>query len=837
MHTFWQDTRFGWRMLAKNPGFTTVAILTLALGIGANTAIFSLVNAVMLQSLPVRNPEELVVPQWSAHGRPQNTGTSSFGDCSGRGTPGPNSDGCSFSYPMFKEIRAQEGVFSSVAAFAGPAQLDLSGSGSASIVRGEFVSGDYFQTLGVPAALGRALEPSDELPGAAPVVVLNYGYWQSAFGGAAGAIGETVRLNGVTFTIVGVTEPCFTRLTPGRSLDMWLPLTQVVPLGISWGAGSNDAGDWWLTLVGRLKPGTPLGQAQAFLSLLFRNQTLHGSKPAFKDSDDPKVTLLPSQKGLAGIRANLGEPLYLLMAAVGIVLLIACANIAGLMLARATAREKEIAVRLTLGAGRGRVIQQFLTKSVILSVAGAALGVPLAFWGARWLGGFLSTNSHSPLKIDLQPDVTVLVFTIIVALLTGIGFGLAPAFRGTGINLAPALKENSGSLSATGHVGSRRFGLGSSLVVTQVALSLVVLIGAGLLLRTLDRLRNINPGFDTRNVLLFSVDPRLAGYKEENIQQVYDEIERRLVVLPGVVSASYSSGVLLDGGMWTEGVHIEGQNENSTVKTQMLATGPDFFETMRIPLVRGRTFRESDLHSAEPVAIVNQAFVRRFLELGDPIGLHFEQHGQHREIIGVVGDTKYDRLQSEEAPTAYIPLKNGEVTFALRSTVATSALVPAVRHIVSEVDDNLPIFGVRTQSQTIDRLLFNERLVARLFSMFGLLALLLTCIGLYGLLSYEVARRRREIGIRTALGAQRRDVLSMVVSQGLLLVFFGVLVGIVTALGVTRYLQSILFGVRPTDPVTFLAVCLMLGVVALLACYIPARRATRVDPIVALRDE
>ena len=845
MHTFWQDTRFGWRMLAKNPGFTMVAILTLALGIGANTAIFNLVNAVMLQSLPVRNPEDLVVPRWSAHSRPENTDTSSFGDCSDRGIPGPNSDGCSFSYPMFNEIRAQQGLFSSVAAFAGPAQLDLSGSGPASIVRGELVSGDYFQTLGVPAALGRTLDPSDELPGAAPVVVLNYGYWQSAFGGAARAIGETVRLNRVTFTIVGVTEPSFTRLTPGQSLDMWLPLTLGQRLGIRWsgpvsissGDPENDAGDWWLTLVGRLKPGTPLGQAQAALSLLFRNQTLHGSKRAFKDSDDPKVTLLPAQKGLAGVRANLGEPLYLLMAAVGIVLLIACANVAGLMLARATAREKEIAVRLTLGAGRRRVIQQLLTESLLLSFAGASLGLLLAFWGGGWLGAFLSTNSHTPLKIDLHPDVTVLIFTMVVALLTAMGFGLAPAFRGTGINLAPALKQNSGSLSATGHVGSRRFGLGSSLVVTQVALSLVVLTGAGLLLRTLDRLRNIDPGFDTRNVLLFSLDPRLAGYKEENIQQVYDEIDRRLVVLPGVVSASYSSGVLLDGGLWTEGVHIEGQSEKSTFKTQMLAAGPDFFETMRIPLVRGRTFRESDLHSAQPVAVVNQAFVHRFLESRDPIGLHFEQHDEPREIIGVVADTKYDRLQSEDAPTAYIPLKNGEVTFALRSTVATSALIPAVRRIVSEVDNNLPVFGVRTQSQTIDRLLFNERLVAHLFSTFGLLALLLTCIGLYGLLSYEVARRRREIGIRAALGAQRRDVLSMVVSQGLLLVFFGVLVGIVTALGVTRYLQSILFGVRPTDPVTFLAVCLMLGVVALLACYIPARRATRVDPIVALRDE
>jgi predicted permease len=837
MHAFWQDTRFGWRMLAKNPGFTAIAVLTLALGIGANTAIFSLVNAVMLQSLPVRNPEQLVVPRWSARSWPQNIGTSSFGDCSDRGRPGPNSGLCSFSYPMFKEIRAEKDLFSSVAAFSGPAELDLSGNGPASMVSGELVSGDYFQTLGISSALGRTLEPSDEQPGAEPVVVLNYGYWQTAFGGASEVVGKTVGLNGVVFTVVGVADPNFTRLTPGKSLDLWLPLTQLVPLGLDWGSGSNDARNWWLTLVGRLRPGTPLPQAQEAVSLLFRNQTLHGDKPALKDADDPKVTLLPAQKRLAGIRADFGEPLYLLMAAVGVVLLIACVNLAGLMLARASARGKEIAVRLALGAGRGRVIRQLLTESVLLSVAGAVLGVLFAYWGATGLAAFLAANSYHPLKINLQPDERVLVFTIAVALLTGIVFGLAPALRGTQINIAPALKENSGSLLASRHVGSRRFGLGSSLVVSQVALSMIVLIGAGLLVRTLDKLRSINPGFDTRNILLFSVDPSLAGYKESNIQNVYDELERRLVALQGVVSASYSSNTLLDAGLWSSGVHLEGQSENGTVETQMLAVGPDFFETMRIQLVKGRTFRATDLRSKQPVAVVNQAFVRKFLEPRDPIGFHFEQHHEQREIVGVVADTKYDRLQKEDEPTAYILLKNGEVTFALRTAVAPSALIPVVRRIVSEVDNNLPIFGVRTQSQTIDRLLFNERLVARLSSLFGLLALLLTCIGLYGLLAHEVARRRREIGIRAALGAQQRDILSMVVGQGFSLVFFGVLIGIVTALGVTRYLRSLLFGVRPTDPITFLVVCVMLGAVALLACYIPARRATRVDPMVALRDE
>jgi predicted permease len=841
LQTLWQDIRYGLRMLAKNPGFTVVAVATLALGIGANTAIFSLVNAVMLQSLPVRHPEQLVVPRWSAHEWPKDIGTTSFGDCSAARNPGASLGACSFSYPVFKEIRAEKDLFSSVSAFAGPAQLDLSGNGPASMAEGELVSGEYFQTLGATAALGRTLEPSDEQPGAAPVVVLNYGYWQSAFGGAASAIGKTIRLNGVAFTIVGVSEPKFTRLTPGKALDLWLPLSQIVPLGLHWGGDGIDARKWWLTVVARLKPGTPAPQAQEAVSLLFRNQSLHGDKPSLKDSDDPKVTLVPAQKALTGIRSMFGTPLYLLMAAVGIVLLIACANVAGLMLARASSREKEMAVRLALGAGRGRVIQQLLTESVLLSAAGALLGIFVAFWGAEGLSSFLSANWYHPMVIDLQPDVTVLAFTVAVALLTGIGFGLAPAFRGTRINVAPALKENAGSLSAASHVGGgRRFGLGSSLVVAQVALSMVVLIGAGLLLRTLEKLKSINPGFDTRNVLLFSVDPTLAGYKKENIQNVYDELDRRLAAVPGVVSASYSSDALLDGGLWTESIHVEGQPEKTTTDVQMLAAGPDFFETMRIALVKGRTLRAADMRSKQEVAVVNEAFVHKFLESRDVIGMHFggtDKDDPQRQIIGVVADTKYDDMRKADEPTAYVPLKNGEVTFVLRSATDPGALIPAVRHIVKEVDENLPVFGIRTQTQTIDRLLFGERLVARLSSLFGLLGLVLACIGLYGLLSYEVARRTREIGIRAALGAQRQDVLRMVIKQGLVLVVFGLIAGVMAAFAATRFLQSLLFGVKPTDPWTFTAVCALLIFVGALACYIPARRATRVDPMVALRYE
>lgn len=836
MHSLIQDIRYGLRMLAKSPSFTAIAIATLALGIGANTAIFSLVNAVMLQALPVRHPEELVVPRWSAHNQPQNIGTSSYGDCNTRRNSGSNSEGCSFSYPMFKEIRAEKNFFSDVAAFAGPAGLDLSGNGPASMASGELVSGNYFQTLGVSPAFGRGLEPSDEETGAAPVVVLNYGYWQSAFGGSAAAIGKAIRLNGVEFTVIGVTEPSFTRLTPGKSPDMWLTLSQIAPLKIPWG-GANDTRGWWLTLVGRLKPGTSLQQAEAGTSLLFRNQILHSEESILKDSDDPKITLLPAQKGLEGIRARFGEPLYLLMGAVGIVLLIACANVAGLMLARATTREKEIAVRLALGAGRGRLIQQLLTESVLLSVAGAALGIFVAYWSATGLAGFLAANAYSPLQIDLRPDTAVLAFTILVALLTGIGFGLAPAFRGTRVDVTPVLKENAGSLSAPTRAGRGGFRLGSSLVIAQVALSMVVLIGAGLFLRTLNSLRSIRPGFDTRNILLFSVDPALAGYKNENIQNVYDALERKLLALPGVISASYSSVALLDGSLWGSTVTLERTSGKESIGTQMIAIGPDYFETMRIPLINGRTFHEADLHSKQPVAVVNQAFVRKFLESRDPIGLHLEHDDQQMEIIGVVGDTKYDQLQKKDEPTTFIPKKNGSVTFALRTAAAPSAFIPAVRQTVSDVDNNLPIFDIKTQTQTIDRLLFNERLVARISSLFGALGLLLACIGLYGLLSYEVTRRTREIGIRSALGAQRQDLLRMVAQQGFVLVICGLAAGAVASIVATRFLQSMLFGVTPTDPWTFAVVCGLLILVAVMACYVPARRATKVDPIVALRYE
>jgi predicted permease len=841
VETCLRDLRFAARMLLKSPGFTAVAILTLALGIGANTAIFSLLNAVMLKTMPVSRPEQLVVLRWSAHSRPQNLGTSSYGDC--LWVPGAIQS-CSFSFPMYKALLAHTGAFSSVLAMAGADQLDLSGNGSASIIGGELVSGNYFETLGVSSALGRTIQPSDDRPGAPPVIVLSYGYWQRAFGGAADVIGRTVRLNGSPFTIAGVIDPQFTRLTPGKSHDLWIPLSQTSSLRPSWNdrRGQDDATNWWLAIIGRLKPEISLAQAQAATNLVFRNELLHGANPLFKEANDPQVALLPAQKGLVGFRQFYDEPIYILSVAVAIVLVIVCANLAALLLARATARGKEMAVRLALGAGKGQIIQQLLTESLLLSFAGAILGMVFANWSVQALAAFISRNAYSTLFIDTRPDARVLGFAVVVTLLTGILFGLAPAFRGSRINVGPALKDSycgsAGAPKATG----RRIGLGSCLVVAQVALSVVVLVGAGLLVRTLTNLRKVNPGFDTHNLLLFGINPTLAGYKVETIQTLYRELQARLASVPGVISASYSSDTLLSDGLWTSGVHIEGQPKDSTVETDMLAVGPEFFETMRFPLVGGRTFSNSDLQSEGAVAIVNQMFVQRFLGGKNPLGVYLggttlRGKDVEREIVGIVGDAKYDNLRKSVEPTAYVPLQGGAAYFAIRTSTQAEALIPTVRQVVASFDDNLPLFDVKTQTETIDRSLFNERLVARLSSLFGLLALILACVGLYGLLSYEVAHRTREIGIRTALGAQRREIFRLVLRQGLTLTIFGAIVGITAAIGVTRYLGSLLYGVAATDPLTFVTIACTLVAVALLAGYIPSRRAMRVDPMVALRYE
>jgi len=883
METFWQDVRYGLRMLGKSPGFTAVAIFTLALGIGANTAIFSLIDAVMLRSLPVRDPQRLMVFKWKAHSDPKYHSYSSFGDCGRSG----NGVGCSFSVPLFEAMRQQATVFSGLTAVAGPMQVVVSGNGAATMGRGEIVSGDFFSTLGVTTVLGRPLGPSDDAPSAPPALVLSYAYWQKAFGGDRSVIGRVIRLNGTGFTIVGVTEPRFTNLAPGKTQDFFVALSSVAPLNVPWLRGPEvmaDSQTWWLVMLGRLKDGVSVTQAQANATSIFRNQMLHGSKPLSKEADDPAIVLSSAQEGLSGRRGSLSTLLYVLMSAVGFVLLIGCANLAGLTLARSAARQKEIAVRLALGAGRRRMARQLLTESVMLSMIGGALGVLIAFWGIHAITALVSSNSDQPFPFVVAPDWRVLTFTISASVLTGILFGLAPALRSTRLDLTPALKENISAVPAGVAPGGRRLHLGGMLVMAQVALSIVVLIGAGLLVRTLQNLRDIDPGFDTQNILLFGIDPALSGYKDAEIQSLYRNLQDRFSAIPGVTSASYSSDALLSGSLWTTDIHLPGQPEKSSVETDTLAVGPGFFSTMHIRLLAGRVFSSADFaaaaatqaaqkaaedaakKSAAPEApgpaqaastarptgapipvIVNEAFARKYFGKESPLGRHLddsegdepgtEPKSAGYQIIGVAGSARYDSLRREIHPTMYRPLTGGGAHFELRTAGAPTAVVPTVRDIVGHAGDNLPIYDVATQTEHIDQLLSQERIMARLSSFFGLLALVLACIGLYGLLSYEVTRRTREIGVRMALGAERGMVMRLVVGRGIFLALAGAAVGVAAAFGLTRYLTSLLYGVRPLDPLTFTAVAILLLLVAVAACAIPARRAMRVDPMVALRYE
>jgi len=835
-----QDVRFGLRMLRKSPGFAAIAVLTLALGIGANTAIFSILSSVMLSSLPIHDPSGLMVVGWLSN-EAHNGGISSYGDCLRFPTSGSGRKrGCSFSYPMFQEIRSQKGIFSSAAAFAGPARVVLGGVGQASMAQAGIVSGDYFQVLGVSPARGRVFDAADEKRGAEPVVVLNYGYWQSKFGGSDDAIGRTVRLNNSPFRIVGVTDPSFARLTPGKAQDMWVPLSSAAQIGNIDPTELDNPASWWLVVATRLGDGVKAAQAQAATSVLFRNATLHGEKPLLKENDDPAIALLSAQEALVGIRMTLATPLYILTVAVGMVLAISCANVAGLLLVRARGREREMAVRSALGGSRKRIIRQLLTESLLLSLAGATLGFLLAFWGANWLAAFMTSNSHSPMVLSVEMNGKVLAFTALVAMLTGILFGLAPALRASGANAASALKDSAVTVATAKQAGHRRLNVGSALVIGQVALSVVVLIGAALLVRTLANLKTIDPGFETKNLLHFSISPTLAGYPLEKLPGLYDELQRRLESLPGVMSVSYANGILLDGGLWSSEVHIEGTPKEAQVETNMLAVGPNYFTTMHIPVVGGRTLSASDISSKTDVAWVNETFVRRYLEGRNPIGLQLTRGdggGIKREIAGVVGDAKYDELRESVGPTTYVPMTGGRVYFEVRTAAPTAGMIAAVRQLVGELDQDLPVSELRTQTETVDRLLFNERLVARLSTLFGVLALILACMGLYGLLSNEVARRTQEIGIRMALGARRTQVLRMILRQGLLLAVCGAGAGALAALWATRYLKSLLYGVPATDAATFAAVaCLLLGV-AVLASWIPARRATRVEPMVALRYE
>src|SRR5256886_462951 len=810
VETCWRDIRYALRMLRKSPGFTAVAVLTLALGIGANTAIFSFIDAVLLRSIPVKDPAQLVVFNWSARANPKLQGHSSYGDCADQTGIGD----CSFSIPFYKTVRAQAGAFSGMAAFAGPLDVDLSGNGAASIVRGLYVSGDFFSTLGVSTFIGRPLTPPDDSPSAPPAIVLNYAYWVRAFGAAPSVLGRTVRLDSTTVTIVGVADPHFTNLTPGKPLDFFMPFSVANSVRGEWWGNEDrlsDPTDWWVVILGRLKPGVSSGQAQAAATTIFGSEMLHGAAPLFKSEDAPIVFLRPVRSGLDGETSQIAPALYVTVVIVAFILLIACANVAGLTLARSASRQKEMAVRLALGAGRARIVRQLLTESILLACAGGALGVLVAVWGVDAIASLLSNGSGQPFPFAVAPDWRVLLFTLAITFLTGILFGLAPSLRGSRVDLTPSLRESASSLPGV----TGRFRLGDALVVAQVALSMVVLVGAGLLVRTLRNLRGINPGFDAQNVLLFGLDPVLAGYSDQQTQQLYSNLQQRCAALPGVISVSYSEDALLDGGWSAGSVHVDGAPPKQYANTGELPVGLNFFSTMRIHILAGRSFTSADFaaaaatnaaqkardaaaenanpasspaspsptaldeayyHSAPVPLVVNESFAREYLANRNPVGLHMgnadrdniPNPGPGYTIIGVVGDTKYAYLRRATAPIIFLPLVSNSAHFELRIAANPTALVKNVREIVLQAGDNLPLTNVRTQTEQIDQILFQERLLSRLSSFFAALALVLACIGLYGLLSYEVARRTHELGIRMTLGAQRKDLLRLVVGQGIL---------------------------------------------------------------------
>ncbi|HYL77395.1 MAG TPA: ABC transporter permease, partial [Bryobacteraceae bacterium] len=791
--------------------------------------------------------QELVLLQWSVpSGNPAGSRSMDGNSWDERG----RSLGTSFSYPSFQQIRARNQAFTDVFAFGDLGDhLTVVVDGEAALARGQAVSGNYFSTLGIQPAAGRMFVDADDRAGAVPVCAISNGYWKRRFGGDSSIAGKAVTIAGIPFTIIGVTPAEFFGVQPGRIIDLWVPLS-AKPLVAPDPRNSNlwAADYWWMLMMGRLKPGISERQATAGLDVIFKQSVTpdpddltaaQGKRRRIAD-----LELTPGSQGLDHLRRQFSRPLFILMGIVALVLLIACANVANLLLARARSRQKEIGVRLSLGASRGRLIRQLLTESVLLAGLGGALGLALAYWGSGLLVTFISP-ANNPLALKLSPDLRVLGFTAAICLLTGLLFGLAPAWRATRVELTPALKQSASSLRA-GHAG---LGLAKTLVIAQTVLSLVLLFGAGLFVRTLVNLKNLDTGFDKENLLLFGVNPLKAGYKGAALTDFYTRVQQRVGTLPGVVSATSSLHLLLSGSSRGNSIWIPGYapKPDERMSVRVVPAGPKFFETMKIPLLHGRDFNDADNEKAPQVVVVNQTLVKRYFEDRDPIGqrIGWGQPRAEMEIVGVVKDAKYDSLRRATPATVYQPFRQASnlnwMHFEVRTATDPRTLIPAVRNVVASLDRNVPLFDVKTQIEQVDELLLQERLFAKLTSFFGLLALLLACVGLYGIMSYAVVRRTGEIGIRMALGARRWDILAMVLRETLLLVTIGVAIGIPVSLAGMRYAASVisdlLYGLKTTDLTTVGIAVMLLIAVSSFAGFLPARRASHVEPMVALRDE
>ena len=808
-------------MLLKSPGFTVVAVLSLALGIGVNTSIFSLINAVMLRPLPVDDPSRLVSIY---HRSAQGAGSFS-----------------STAYPVYEYYRDHNEVFSGLMAFC-RVPINLRIGEETERIPAEIVTGNYFSVLGVKPILGRAFLPDeDRTLGAHPVVVLSYGLWQRRFGGDPGLVGRTITLNGYSFTVIGIVPRNFRGTVLDWSIppEIWAPMMmyrEAVPAFV----GIDPLHRWgmdWLLVTGRLKPGVALAQARAAMTTLATQLAqAHPERSQGRDKDRGwTAVLLPAHQARfwPAYRDSIVNYLGVLMGVVGLVLLIACFNVANLMLARASKRQREIAVRLALGAGRGRLVRQLLTESMLVSLLGGAASLLVAAWTSEFLSSF-----YRPFKIqmalDTSLDARVLGFAFLISLLTGILFGLAPVRQASRLDLVPALKSETSALLP----GLRRFSLRSGLVVAQVALCLVLLIGAGLFLRTLRNAQAEDVTFAAGNVLLFNVDPATRGYTESRGQQFYQQLLERVRALPGVRSAGLASIIPLGGLRGGTDVTIDKQ----TLQVNLNWVSPGYFQTIGIPLLRGRDFTERDNPSAPRVAVVNEQMARRFWPGQDAIGKQFQltRPPVSVEIAGVVKDGKMRSFRDELRPGFYLPLDQHycpQMTLEVRTAGDPAGMLGAVRREVQALDKDLPLGEFQTLKTHLSSALSQERMTAALLSALGLLALVLAAIGLYGVMAFSVAQRTREIGIRVALGAQSSQVLRVVLRQGMFLTLIGLGIGLAAAAVLTRFAASLLYGVSPTDPLTFAGISLLLLVVALAASYIPARRAARVDPMVALRYE
>jgi predicted permease len=825
-----RDIRHAIRSLRQAPGFVLIVVLTLGLGIGANTAIFSLMDQVLLRPLPVHDPSALVLLDGPGafQGRTVNLAT--------------------FSYPMYVDFRDRNEVFSGVLARF-PLSTTVVWRGASERANGELVSGNYFDVLGVRPALGRMLNAADDrVPGAHPIAVLSYGYWQRRFGGDPLVLNQTITVNGHPLTIVGVSARGFAGVQVGQAADVMLPLMMKAQMTPTWNDLDNRRSRW-VTVMARLKPGVSRTAAEAAMNVIYRQINEQEVKNIPNNSENFRkrfvskhLDVLPGHRGLSDLRREFSTPLIVLMSMVGVVLLIACANVANLLLARTTARQKEIALRLALGAGRGRIIRQQLVESGLLALAGTVVGLLLAWWTGGLLLAALPGDPAAR-NLSAEPDLRITGFAIGTGVLTALLFGIVPAIQATRAGVIGALKEESGSVAG----GSRQARLRRVLVIGQVALSMLLLAGAGLFARSLYNLKWLDPGFRVDDLFVFSIDPSLSGYEGGRLTSLYRRMQEELVAVPGVRSVSMSEVGTLAGDNWSQTVRVDGYEakEGEDLNPSVDGIGPRYFETMGIPLVSGREFTERDVIGAPKVAIINETMAKYFYGSSNPIGRRFG-FGRGKptdiEIVGIAKDVRSVELRDQPPRYVYIPYAQDDSVTQLTYHVRAArddggAIAAGIRQSVRRLDPNLPIFNMKTMAVQIDESLFVERMVAVLSVAFGALATLLAAIGLYGVMSYAVTRRTREIGIRMALGAERGRVLWLVLREVAAMALAGIAGGLAAALWVTRQVQSQLYGLSPNDPLTLGIAMGLLATVAIASGYIPARRATTIDPMIALKQQ